>query len=48
MAPFYAWAGAVFVNENERKLGREGVWANEADFEPFNRWISGWAERARG
>ncbi|MEX0684220.1 MAG: phosphotransferase [Dehalococcoidia bacterium] len=47
MAPFYAWAGAVFVNGNFGKVGNDGVWATEADFEPFNRWIAEWTKRAR-
>jgi aminoglycoside phosphotransferase len=47
MAAFYAWAGSVFVNENRGKVGRDGVWATDADFEPFDRWIEEWTERAR-
>lgn len=47
MAPFYARAGTVFVNENLSRVDRDEVWATEADFEPFDRWIAEWTARAR-
>lgn len=48
MAAFNACAAAIFVNENFGKVGRDGVWAREKDFAPFERWIKNWSEKARG
>jgi aminoglycoside phosphotransferase (APT) family kinase protein len=47
MAAFNACAAAIFVNETFGKLGRDGVWAQESDYKPFERWIKRWREKAR-
>lgn len=39
MSPFYAWAAAIFLNEDSERLGREGVWAKASDLKAFEDWI---------
>lgn len=46
MAPFYAWAGTLMVNDLAPKLGRPGIWLRPHHLEPMRRWAAYWTARA--
>lgn len=46
MAPFYAWAGAVLVDDLSAKIGRPGVTLQSSDLDPARRWTAHWRQRA--
>ena len=46
MAPFYAWAGTVLVNDLAQKIGRPGVALRAAELDPARRWTAHWRRRA--
>lgn len=46
MAPFYAWAGTVFVHDLSEKIGRPGITLRSSDLDPARRWTAHWRHRA--
>lgn len=45
-ALFYAWAGAVMVQDLTPKIGRPGVWLQPHHLEQVRRWTDRWKHRA--
>lgn len=46
MAPFYAWAGAATVRDQEGKIGLPGRTIRSHDLDPLRRWTAVWKRRA--
>jgi aminoglycoside phosphotransferase (APT) family kinase protein len=46
MTLFYAWAGAVMVEDFAQKIGRPGVDLQQRDLDPIRRWAAYWKHRA--
>ncbi len=46
MALFYAWAGAVMVNDLSPRIGKPGFWLQDQHLDPVRRWRDLWKRRA--
>jgi aminoglycoside phosphotransferase (APT) family kinase protein len=46
VTPFMAWAGTVYLNEVEPRMGRPEVWGSERDLDAMRRWTERWKARA--
>jgi aminoglycoside phosphotransferase (APT) family kinase protein len=46
MAPFYAWAGSVLVQDLTPKVGRPGIWLQARHLDAMRRWSVEWRQRA--
>lgn len=46
MALFYAWAGAVLINDFAPRVDQPGGWLRAAHLDPARRWTAHWRARA--
>jgi hypothetical protein len=45
MGPFYAWAGAATVRDQEAKIGLPNSPVQWHDLDPLRRWTAEWKRR---